>query len=311
MSNKKILKPSEVLKQLQESLSESDAGSDYDIAEESEFEIEEESDYETTSDLDNGNETSINGILKGKDGTNWMQYTVNQEIRGRIKTENIFREKFGIRNMSKKYIREPLDAWKLLINQEIINNIIEATNLKAKSKSFSLNLQKEELNIFIGLIYLRGILGLRKTPLDFIWGHEFGPPFFKTHMARNRFTLILKYLRFEIPGSRAYRKKDKFAHIRKIFEIFTANCFLHYVPNCYVTIDEQLLPLKNRCPFLQFIPSKPDKYGIKLWVAVDNETKYCFNQFPYLGKNEVNDRGGEKVGDYVVKTDETFIQKRV
>ena len=34
------------------------------------------------------------------------------------------------------------------------------------------------------------------------------------------------------------------------------------------------------------MPNKPDKFGIKFWMAVDAETKYLFNSFPYLGKDE-------------------------
>ena len=43
MSKKKVLKVSEILKKLQESLSESDAASDSDTGEESEYDIEKES----------------------------------------------------------------------------------------------------------------------------------------------------------------------------------------------------------------------------------------------------------------------------
>lgn len=53
-----------------------------------------------------------------------------------------------------------------------------------------------------------------------------------------------------------------------------------------ITIDEQLFPSKTRCPFTQFIPSKPDKYGQKFRLAVDLRTKYLLNAFPYLGKDE-------------------------
>ena len=37
------------------------------------------------------------------------------------------------------------------------------------------------------------------------------------------------------------------------------------------------------------MPNKLDKFGIKLWMAVDAETKYPFNSFPYLGKDENSD----------------------
>ena len=35
--------------------------------------------------------------------------------------------------------------------------------------------------------------------------------------------------------------------------------------------------------------NKPDEFGIKFWLAVDAETKYLFNSFPYLWKDESKD----------------------
>ena len=32
--------------------------------------------------------------------------------------------------------------------------------------------------------------------------------------------------------------------------------------------------------------NKPDKFGIKFWIAVDLESKYILNAIPYLGKVE-------------------------
>ena len=32
--------------------------------------------------------------------------------------------------------------------------------------------------------------------------------------------------------------------------------------------------------------NRPDKFGIKFWMAVDVETKYLINGFPYVAKDE-------------------------
>lgn len=47
--------------------------------------------------------------------------------------------------------------------------------------------------------------------------------------------------------------------------------------------------------------SKPDKFGIKYWICSEVESKYCFNQFPYLGAQDNDTRQGERLGDFVVK----------
>ena len=48
-----------------------------------------------------------------------------------------------------------------------------------------------------------------------------------------------------------------------------------FVPGPNVTVDKQLLAFCGRCPFCQYIPSKPRKYGIKIWTICDSATSYA------------------------------------
>ena len=57
-----------------------------------------------------------------------------------------------------------------------------------------------------------------------------------------------------------------------------------------LTVDEQLMPLKSRCSFVTFMPSKPDKYGVKFWVLADMKTKYVSNIDVYLGAQKKEQR---------------------
>ena len=34
------------------------------------------------------------------------------------------------------------------------------------------------------------------------------------------------------------------------------------------------------------MPNKPHKFGIKFWLAIDVQTKYILNGFPYMGKDK-------------------------
>jgi len=47
------------------------------------------------------------------------------------------------------------------------------------------------------------------------------------------------------------------------------------------------------------MPNKPDKFGIKFWLASDVSTKYIINGFPYLGKEE-NRGASTPLGKFVV-----------
>ena len=70
---------------------------------------------------------------------------------------------------------------------------------------------------------------------------------------------------------------------------FIENCKKAYFANPNITIYERLLPFKARRRFTQYLPKKPDKFGIKFWMMIDAETKYLYNGFLYLGKDESRD----------------------
>lgn len=57
-----------------------------------------------------------------------------------------------------------------------------------------------------------------------------------------------------------------------------------YNPSDCVTVDEQLLGFHGRCPFRQYMPKKPEKYGIKFWLLVWLTTCYVWKFEPYMGK---------------------------
>jgi len=63
-----------------------------------------------------------------------------------------------------------------------------------------------------------------------------------------------------------------------------------YIPNENITVDEQLVTFRGRCPFCQFIPSKPGKYGIKIWALCDSVTSYVYNMQVYTGRQAGQNR---------------------
>ena len=73
----------------------------------------------------------------------------------------------------------------------------------------------------------------------------------------------------------------------------------NYTPDWTLTIDEQLFPMKSRCPFIVFMPNKPDKFGIKFWVLAEVESKYVYNLLPYLGAFEKEQRNGRPLAEDV------------
>jgi hypothetical protein len=56
------------------------------------------------------------------------------------------------------------------------------------------------------------------------------------------------------------------------------------MPGGSFTVDEQLIPSRGCCIFRQYIPSKPGKYGLKLFWCCDSDTAYLLNAEIYLGR---------------------------
>jgi len=81
----------------------------------------------------------------------------------------------------------------------------------------------------------------------------------------------------------ARKQFDKLAPIRDSFTLMFGNFQKYLCASEYVTIDEQLLAFRGKCPFRQYIPSKPTKYGIKTFALVDPKTVYTLNLETYLG----------------------------
>ena len=160
------------------------------------------------------------------------------------------------------------------------------------------------LEAYLALEYARGIYG-KGHSTDFLWSKIYGPTIFKDTMSRFAYKEIRKFLRFDIKSTRSSRiQNDRFTHIRDIFDRFAMNCRKVYTPSFSLTIDEQLLPIKSRCPFIVYMPNKPDKFGIKFWMLAEVDSKYIVNIISYLGAREKQSRDGPLAESVVMKITE-------
>lgn len=99
--------------------------------------------------------------------------------------------------------------------------------------------------------------------------------------------MIYRAIRFDDRQTRESRfelSQDKFEPIREIFDAVNVSFLQNYTPGTHITVDERMVGFRGRCGFRVYMKSKPDRYGMKLWVASDVETSYLLNIQPYLGK---------------------------
>ena len=90
---------------------------------------------------------------------------------------------------------------------------------------------------------------------------------FGSIMCHDRFKQILRYFHCAdqsgyIPrGEEGY---DPLYKVRPIIDILSERFESLYKPNGELSIDESMIGTKCRVPFLQYMPKKPTKWGIKV-----------------------------------------------
>lgn len=108
---------------------------------------------------------------------------------------------------------------------------------------------------------------------------------FMLAMTEQRFRFLLRHLSFDDKDTRLERREfDKLASIRELFDLFVANCKNNLSMSEYVTVDERLEGFRGRCEFRQYIPSKPARYGIKIFAVCDAKLFYTSNMEVYVSK---------------------------
>lgn len=184
----------------------------------------------------------------------------------------------------------PMDFFQLYFTDEVCAEIVKWTNMAAlrfyKSYEDWKMVDKVELHAFIGLLITAGHMKSCNENYRNFWHPFYGSKIFKATMGLTRFEQLLRFIRFDDKSTRSARRKiDKLAPIRNVWEKVTANFKKYYTPSQTLTIDEQLMPCRCRCSFIQFMPKKPDKYGIKIFWICDCRTAYPLQGLVYTGKN--------------------------
>lgn len=227
----------------------------------------------------------------GKDNTTKWKIHCPPKKSVRTRQSNIVLRLPGVKPYGKD-AKTPLDCWNLFIDQQILDIIVENTNLyilKCRpnySRERSANCtDKVEVKALIGLLYLAGCLKSNHLSVHDLWDRNgCGVERFWVTMSEQRFLFLLRHIRFDNTDTRQERRQyDKFTPVRSIFEIFTQNCGKSYTISEFATVDEMLLGFRGRCSFRQYMPQKPNKYGLKVYATVCSKTRYLLIWEPYLG----------------------------
>lgn len=206
---------------------------------------------------------------------------------GRLPAHAVLRVQPGPTLFATSRVIDPLTAM-LLFLEPIEDIVLRMTNLYGaqRYKENWRNLDIETLRAYFGLLLLAGVYRSFGECFTELWDDHHGRPIFAATMSLKQFKMIHRCLRFDDKGDRTERRsRDKLAAVREVFDKWVYRLKMLYNPGHCVTVDEQLIPFRGRCPFRQYIPNKPYRYGIKLWIVCDSETAYAYNMEIYTGRD--------------------------
>lgn len=197
---------------------------------------------------------------------------------------------------------KPVEYFLQLFPETLFQKIKEETERYAHQQGAATFTSVAEIKAYLGMLFLMGVVQL--PSYRHYWSKN---PVLRQHsiasvMPRNRYELLTKY--FHLNDStknpaRNFPGHDKLHKVRPVLDNAKKKFPRHYKPHKNVAVDEAMIKFKGRCSFLQYIPSKPCKWGIKAWAIADSESFYLVDFNIYTGK-DVNCVNNVPLGTRVV-----------
>ena len=105
-------------------------------------------------------------------------------------------------------------------------------------------------------------------------------------MKRDRFSLIMRFL--HLADNECYIPKGQPGHdplykLHPFLEPLLTNFQKSYSLHRELSVDEAMVGFKGRLAFIQYLPKKPTKWGMKCYVLADSTSGYVWNWRLYTG----------------------------
>ena len=139
----------------------------------------------------------------------------------------------------------------------------------------------DELYAFMGVHLFMGIDRLPRT--EMYWSETFGHSLVTSLFSRDRFKQLLRFFRVAAPDEDA-PARNPMPHVRALAEKLNALFAANFKPSDHLTLDEAMAAYKARSPIKQYIPSKPHKWGYKIWCLCSED--YLLHFEVYEGKED-------------------------
>ncbi|CAL7947104.1 unnamed protein product [Xylocopa violacea] len=124
----------------------------------------------------------------------------------------------------------------------------------------------EEMKIFLGLLFLMGIIRVNRIN-DYWRKHPLFNLPFSNFMCRDRFLILLVCIHFD----RERVSTDILHKIRPVLIHFNNSMSQLYNPSKELIVDESMILCHGRLQFMRYLLNKTHKYGVKLYVLAESD----------------------------------------
>lgn len=199
---------------------------------------------------------------------------------------------FGIERGQSTF--RPIDAFRIMVTEEIFDLIVNQTNLNANNFLQNNTITRKsrtkewvgttvaEIKKFLGLVIYMGIV--KYPSISHYWRTDqfYKNSFVPQVMSRNRFQLILKFIHF---SDNSLVGSDRLGKVSGLLAMLEHNFVNARRPGEVLAVDESMIPWRGRLQFRQYNPGKSHKYGVKVYKLCD-PSGYTYTSSVYAGKNE-------------------------
>ena len=190
----------------------------------------------------------------------------------------------------------PMDLFGKVFPDELITDIATETNRYAAQYieghphvSFT-DVSLEDMKTFLGIFIFVGVY--HNGPLKDLWTTDtlLQRPGFRDVMSKDRFMSILRFLHLvdnsvvrPVYGEPDY---DRLYKVRSFVERIVSSWRECWNQEKNTAVDEAMVAFKGRTSILQYMKSKPTKWGMKAWVLAGSKTGYVTEWKIYEGKED-------------------------
>ena len=195
-----------------------------------------------------------------------------------------------------------LDFFWLLFHPAMFVHMARHTNNYARWKQTNgtpndkwVETNEWEMRAFVGINILMGINQMPEY--DMYWSSNtfLGNIGIQNVMTCNRFQKLCQCFHVSdrvLEPPRASPNSDRLHKIRPIIDHVSRTFMESYELSKEIAVDEAMVRFAGKLSFKQYIPAKPIKRGIKIWMCCDSNSAYLYRFEVYLGKNTTNDGYG-------------------